>query len=78
MKLKIDPKTASVSVNETLQFKAETPEPQLKVLWSVSGSAGGKIDAKGLYRAGYRAGTDSVTASVDGSVLDTATVTVTS
>ena len=76
MAAKIDPKTASLAINETLQLSV-SPKPATPVTYAVTGSSGGTVDANGLYTASGKPGTDAVTARTNGEFIDTTTVTVT-
>jgi hypothetical protein len=77
----ISPQARSVSTGGTLQFTAAvTGTSDSRATWTVTeGSAGGTVDASGLYHAPAQTGTFHVVATsvADGTKTATATVTVT-
>lgn len=79
----ISPTSATVAAKATQQFTAAvTPEPNLGVVWSVDGVAGGNnsagtIDGNGLYTAPATSGTHNVTATSKDDPTSSATAQVT-
>lgn len=79
----ISPSSAAVPGKATQQFTATiSPAPNLGVVWSVDGVAGGNatvgtIDVNGLYTAPLRSGTHTITASSKDNPKNSATAQVT-
>lgn len=76
MSVTIMPKTANVKVGATQHLNASSvPPEQAAPQYTVSGNAGGAVDANGNY-VGKRAGSDTVTARNAEGDTDTSVITV--